>query len=161
MMQIRIGVLGIGDITKRRFLPALKKSSTCSLAGIAVATVEERNQYIPVPMDKRNDETKRSKAINLAYEYSFAVFDSYESLIRSREVDAVYIPLPPALHYYWGKRALEEGKHVIMEKPFTTYCGHTGELLELAKEEAVCVEITDSNFTVRWKRSDSLSIAKK
>ncbi|WP_300375502.1 Gfo/Idh/MocA family oxidoreductase [Henriciella sp.] len=45
------------------------------------------------------------------------VFDTYESLIESDEIDLIYNPLPINRHAEWTIRALEAGKHVLCEKP--------------------------------------------
>lgn len=60
-------------------------------------------------------------------------------LISSDDIDAVYIPLPPALHFTWAKKALENGKHILLEKPFTTSLHDTDELLSIARKNELAV----------------------
>ena len=47
------------------------------------------------------------------------VLDTYEDLVNDPDVDAIYNPLPNGLHGQWTVAALNAGKHVMCEKPFT------------------------------------------
>lgn len=60
-------------------------------------------------------------------------YDSYEKLLADPQVDVVYITLPNYLHFPFAKEALEAGKHVIMEKPFTVTYAEAEELANLAR----------------------------
>ncbi|KAI3331461.1 putative oxidoreductase [Xylariaceae sp. AK1471] len=45
------------------------------------------------------------------------VRDSYQEVIDDPNIDAIFIPLPNALHYEWAVRSIRAGKHVLVEKP--------------------------------------------
>lgn len=69
------------------------------------------------------------------------VITSYEALIEDPELDAIYNPLPNALHAEWTLRALAAGKHVLCEKPFTSNAAEAERVAEAAARAGrVCME---------------------
>ena len=46
-------------------------------------------------------------------------FSNYEDLIKSSEIDIVYIALPNSYHYEWIDKCIDYGKHILVEKPIT------------------------------------------
>ena len=131
----RIGIICPSEIALRRFLPALKKASDKFIfAGIAIASPEEWFGNL-ASLSIEQTEQQQAKEFEKASNFECKIFNSYESIIRSDEIDAIYIPLPPALHYRWAKLALESGKHVFMEKPLTCSLADTDELISIAAKK--------------------------
>jgi predicted dehydrogenase len=58
--------------------------------------------------------------------------EDFAEVLADTKVDAVSIATPPATHYPLAKRALEAGKHVLVEKPLATCAAQAEELVELA-----------------------------
>lgn len=137
MSKIRIGVICPSEIAFRRFLPSLQKVEVFEFAGVAIANSSEwgmtEEQFAPI-LDK-----ERAKAQSFVESFGGKIYDSYGSLVKADDVDAVYLPLPPALHYKWAKLALECGKHTLVEKPFTISQSDTEELIHIAKKKNLAV----------------------
>src|SRR5262249_10525322 len=60
------------------------------------------------------------------------VHETYEALLGDSEIDAVYNPLPNALHATWSIRALEAGEHGLCEEPFAANAGAAGAMAAAA-----------------------------
>jgi D-xylose 1-dehydrogenase (NADP+, D-xylono-1,5-lactone-forming) len=98
MQKIRWGLLSTANIN-RRLIPAIRASSRGELAAVA-----SRDQ------GRAEDYARKWKIPR--------VFGSYQAMLDSDQVDAVYIGLPNHMHAEWAIRALNSGKHVLGEKPF-------------------------------------------
>src|SRR3954452_14199325 len=75
------------------------------------------------------DEHKRASA---AQQFGVPVYDGYESLLASGDVDAVVTTVPHYLHPEMGIAALEAGIHALVEKPAGVYTRQVAELNESA-----------------------------
>ena len=138
---MRIGIICPSEIAFRRFMPALQGNDDFQFVGLAVCSLEERfAKDIP-------DSSVVESVINAEYQkakiftemYGGKIFESYQSIIESEEIEAIYIPLPPALHFRWAKEALKHGKHVLVEKPSTISVEDTKELIALAEEKGLAL----------------------
>lgn len=139
-MSLRVGIICPSEIAFRRFMPSLQRVHEFSFAGVAVASAEEWAGNGKVTADTMSIiEKERLKAQTFIDTYGGKIYEGYKTLISSPDVDIVYLPLPPALHYKWAKLALENGKHAYVEKPFTASLADTQVLLDIAKEKKLAV----------------------
>ena len=67
------------------------------------------------------------------------VRESYQALIADPDIDAIYNPLPNSLHAEWTLRAIDAGKHVLCEKPFTSNAGQAREAAAAARASGLVV----------------------
>jgi predicted dehydrogenase len=98
-MTLRIGILGASRVAVYAMIAATK-----DVEGVEVVAVAARDP---------------ARAGAFAETHGIPrVFDNYDALITSPDIDAVYNALPPNLHAKWSIAALEAGKPVLCEKPF-------------------------------------------
>jgi len=98
MDHVRWGILGAAKFARQHMGPALHMAKRGTLSGLATSHKEKAAPFVEmVP--------------------GLSVFDSYEALLASDDIDAVYIPLPNHMHIAWTMKAIEAGKHVLVEKP--------------------------------------------
>ena len=138
---MRLGVICPSEIAFRRFAPALQQCPDLQFVGIGVLKKEELSASSEIGNDVFNEilQNERNKAQSFIDQYGGKIFDGYETIASSPEIDALYIPLPPALHFQWAKKALEHGKHVLLEKPSTTSASETKDLVETAKKHGLAL----------------------
>ena len=114
---MNICIVGNGNIVKR-FLEDVQNITDVHIRSLCVR------------------EASRSKGEALAEQYHIdRVETDYSGVLSDPSVDAVYIGIANHMHYTYAKQALEAGKHVICEKPFTVNLQQAQELASLAMEK--------------------------
>ena len=118
--KIKIGVLGCANIARRSVIPAiLDLPELFDLKYVASRDLE--------------------KAKTVGQEFNCGYLGSYEELIKSPEIEAIYMPLPTGLHKEWIIKALDAGKHIYAEKSFASNYDDACEMIELAKSKNLAV----------------------
>ena len=117
---LRIGILGAA-----RIAPTAVVKPARDLPDVEVVAVAARD---------------RGRAEAFARKHGIpTVHDSYEALVADPTVDAVYNPLPNGLHGCWTIAALEQGKHVLCEKPFTANAAEAAAVAAVADASGLVV----------------------
>lgn len=110
---LRIGILGAARIAGTALIePAAERTD------VEIVAVAARDR-------SRGEEFARMHGIP-------RVMDTYDEVVDSADVDAIYIPLPASHHAPWSIRALEAGKHVLVEKPFAANASEARQVAQVA-----------------------------
>jgi predicted dehydrogenase len=115
-----MGTLGAAAITPAALIRPAQRVERVEVTTVAARDRERAQRFA----------TKRDIA---------RVLDSYDALIADPDVDAVYNPLPNSLHAEWTTKALEAGKHVLCEKPFTSNADEAREVAAVADSTGLVV----------------------
>jgi D-xylose 1-dehydrogenase (NADP+, D-xylono-1,5-lactone-forming) len=100
-MAVKWGILSTADINRKL------------LAGAALS-----DEVDVVAVGSRDLSRAREFADTWGIERAYG---AYDELLADPDVEAVYIPLPNTMHADWSIRAVEAGKHVLCEKPFSRH----------------------------------------
>jgi predicted dehydrogenase len=118
------GILGTAEIARKNWR-AIRNSGNATVAAVASRAPERSRRFIEeCQAEVQMEKTPRA-------------FGSYEELLASKEIDAVYIPLPTGLRKEWVLRAARAGKHILCEKPCAVTAADLREMLDVCAENRV------------------------
>jgi myo-inositol 2-dehydrogenase/D-chiro-inositol 1-dehydrogenase len=136
MTQINIGVVGLGAQAQNH-LSVLSHDKKVRLAGVAdiVDTIAE----------------------STAKKYGCKNYRSYQELIDSEKLDAVYIVTPNVFHYEALKYALSKKLNIFCEKPMVIKLEHARDLVKLVKSAGVLFQVGHNRrFALVYKKTKDL-----
>jgi len=125
---LKIGILGVARISSLALIDPAKELPTVDIVAVASRTLSKAQQF--------------AKKHNIARAYG-----SYEELLKDKEIEAVYIPLPNSMHHEWSIKAMQSGKHVLCEKPLAS---NEQEALEMKNEAEKCKVVLVEAFHYRY-----------
>lgn len=120
MTTLRIGILGAAVIAPTALIKPAEKIDEVTITAIAA----------------RDPARARKFAATHGIAKSF---DSYDAMLADPDIDAIYNPLPNGLHGHWTIAALEAGKHVLCEKPFTANAEEAEAVAAVARRTGLVV----------------------
>src|SRR6266850_5875990 len=118
MTKVRWGLIGCGDIAKKRVAPALRDSAQSELVAVSRAKAELAEAF--------------AKQFGVGKWYA----DWYD-MLRDTEIDAIYIATPVHLHAPQTIAAAEAGKHVLCEKPMALNVAECDRMIDAARSQRV------------------------
>ncbi|MDX2044901.1 MAG: Gfo/Idh/MocA family oxidoreductase [Acidobacteriota bacterium] len=118
MAKLRWGLIGCGDISRKRVAPALNELATCELVAVNRARVELAESF--------------AREFGVPRWYA-----DWREVIADKDIDAVYIATPVYLHVEQTIAAAEAGKHVLCEKPMAMNVAECDRMISACRENGV------------------------
>lgn len=118
--MLKFGILSTAKIGREHLIPAIQIAGNASLTAIASRKLSNAKKLADVT------------GAPLA-------FGSYEEMLDSEEIDAVYIPLPTSQHVEWSVKAANAGKHVLCEKPISLNANDIKKIIKARDKNNVIV----------------------
>ncbi len=118
--MLRFGILSTAKIAYEHVVPAILASSNAVITAVASRDI------------------KRARKFGAEFGIPHA-FGSYDEMLASDEIDAVYIPLPTSQHVEWSVKAAAAGKHVLCEKPIALKSKEINKIIKARDKHGVLV----------------------
>jgi len=99
---------------------------------------------------------QRTKSDAIQYYPTIKIARQYEEILADESIELVVVNTPEPTHFPFCKAALEAGKHVVVEKAFTTSVTEADELVRLAERQNLCLSVYHNR---RWD-GDFLTVQK-
>jgi len=122
--KIRWGILGTANIAQKNW-KAIQNAGNATVTAVASRALERSRDFI------------RKCQAEVPMEADPHGFGSYDDLLASPDVDAVYVPLPTGLRKEWVLKAASAGKHVLCEKPCAATVHDLEEMLVACRKHNV------------------------
>ena len=136
--MLRFGILSTAKIGRELVVPAIQDADNCVVTAVA------------------SRELGRARAMADRFSVPHA-FGSYEEMLASDTIDAVYIPLPTSQHVEWSIKAADAGKHVLCEKPIALKAAEIDSLIAARDRNGVLIcEAFMVTYTPVWRKVRSL-----
>lgn len=136
--MLRWGILSTAKIGIEHLIPAMQVANNGNVSAIA------------------SRDLTRAQAVAKRFGIPQAV-GSYEELLESDKIDAVYIPLLTSQHVEWSIKAANAGKHVLCEKPISLHASEIDGIIEARNRNGVVVsEAFMVTYHPQWHKVRSL-----
>lgn len=122
--KLRWGILGTANIARKNW-QGIHLSGNGTVTGVASRDLARSQRFI--------EENQRHVPQDVVPQ----AFGSYEELLASKNVDAVYIPLPTGSRKEWVLRAAAAGKHIVCEKPCAISLPDLKEMVDTCRKHQV------------------------
>jgi predicted dehydrogenase len=142
MDKLRWGILGAADIARKNW-KAIRNSGNGIVTAVASRDLQRCRQFIA------------ECEISAPMGGPVKAFATYDELIASKEIDAVYIPLPTGARKEWVTRAAQARKHVVCEKPCALSIEDLRMMLETCRQNGV--QFMDGVMFMHSKRLEKIS----
>ena len=93
-----------------------------------------------------------SKSFRKKIEGAYKHFKDYNEALNRSHANIVFLSLPNSMHFYWSKKILKLGFHLVVDKPITTKKGELDQLISIArKKKLLLAEATFFNYHKQFK----------